>query len=125
MAATYGRTTWRRRHDHAPSVTNPIRFLRLTTLPETRRAIFGAVRSGRARDLVRTAHDNPRALLRELKDPVYAAGLLRTAARHPATRELGGASLMFVPGRYVTVGLAAMWAGRRFLERSVAPRRGR
>ncbi len=104
---------------------NPIKFLRLTTLPVTRRTLIDAVRSGRARDLVRTAHDDPRGLVRDLRDPRTAFGLIRTAARHPATRELGGASLMFLPGRYVTLGLAAMWAGRRFLLRPVGPRRGR
>jgi hypothetical protein len=101
-----------------PSVTNLTKVGRLTTLPETRRAIVSAVRTGRARDLVwRASHDRG-GLLRELRDPTNAVGLVRTAVRHPATRELGSASFMFMPGRYLTVGWAAMWAGRRLFRHS-------
>ena len=100
------------------------RIVRLGTLPETRRAIIAAVRTGRARDVVWRASNDRRALLRELRDPSNTFGLLRTAVRHPATRELGTASLMFMPGSYLRFGWVAMWAGRRLLRRSNRPSRG-
>ena len=98
--------------------------MRLTTLPATRRAIVDAVRTGRARDVVWRASNDRRALLSELRDPANAFGLLRTAARHTATRELGSASLMFMPGSYIRYGWVALWAGRRLLRRSDHPSKG-
>ena len=119
-----GRTTSRRRHDLPSVVSNLTKVVRLTTLPETRRAIIAAVRTGRARDLAWRASNDRRALLRELRDPTNAFGLLRTAVRHPATRELGTASVMFMPGGYLRFGWVALWAGRRLLRRSDRPSRG-
>ena len=100
-----------------PSVTNLSRIARLGTLPETRRAIASAARSEQLREGLRLAATDRRTLLRELRDPRNALGFARTAVRHPATRELGSASLLFLPGRYLTLGWTAAWAGRRFLRR--------
>jgi len=100
-----------------PSVTNLTRIARLGTLPETRRAIQSAARSEQLRHMVRLAAHDRRALVRELRDPRAALGFVRDAVRHPATRELGSASLLFLPGRYLTLGWTAAWAGRRLLRR--------
>ena len=47
--------------------------------------------------------------------------LFRTAIRHPASRELGSASLIFLPGRYLPLGWAATWAARKVARRFVDP----
>jgi hypothetical protein len=57
------------------------------------------------------------ALLRDLRNPGNARDVVRSAARHPAARELATAGLIFLPGRYLAVGLAAAWAARRVLLR--------
>jgi hypothetical protein len=103
------------------SVTRLARLARLATLPETRSAIVAAGRSEILRDVARRAVHDRSALIRDLRDPANARDLVRTAARHPAARELASAGLLFLPGRYLPIGWAATWASRRILHRYLDP----
>jgi hypothetical protein len=104
-----------------PSITKLTRLARLSTLPETRRAVIAAARSDDLRDLAHRATTDRQGLVRDLRDPANARELLRAALRHPAGRELGSVSLMLLPGRYLPVGWAVTWAGskiaRRYIDR--------
>ena len=102
-----------------PSVTRLGRFARLATLPETRGAIVAAARSDALRGLARRAVNDRAALVRDLRNPAKARDVLRSATRHPATRELASAGLLFLPGRYLPLGWAASWATHRVLRRYV------
>ena len=104
-----------------PSFTRVARIARLVTLPETRRAVLAAARSPALRDIARRASTDRAGLLRDLRSPANARGLLRDAVRHPATRELADAGLMFLPVRYIPLGWAASRAGSRILRRFVDP----
>jgi hypothetical protein len=104
-----------------PSFTRVARIARLVTLPETRRAVLAAARSPALRDIAQRASTDRAGLLRDLRSPANARGLLRDAVRHPATRELADASLMFLPVRYIPLGWAASRAGGRVLRRFVDP----
>lgn len=104
-----------------PSITKMTRLARLATLPETRRAVIAAARSDDLRDIARRASTDRRGLIRDLSDPANARYLFRTAIRHPASRELGSASLIFLPGRYMPLGWAATWAARKVARRFVDP----
>lgn len=86
---------------------------RLGTLPETRRALAAAARSSSTRELARRAVHDRAALAREMRQPARLRDVLLETVRHPATRELGGVGLLFIPGRYLGVGWAAGWAARR------------
>jgi hypothetical protein len=99
------------------SLTRLLRVARIATLPETRRAVAAAARSEALRDIRRRAVNDRVALVRDLGDRANARDLLRKAARHPATRELASAGLMFMPVRYVPLGWAASWATQRLLRR--------
>lgn len=103
-----------------PFVTGLLRLRRLATLPETRRAIAAASRSEAVRDIARrAAHDRP-ALIRDLAHPANVRAMVRAAVRHPATHELAGAGLMFLPVRYLPLGVASAWVARRVLRRYTA-----
>ncbi len=102
-----------------PSITKLSRIARLATLPETRRAVSAAARSDDLRDFARRASTDRRGLVRDLRDPANARELLRAAFRHPAGRELGAASLIFLPGRYLPVGWAVTWAGSKIAGRYI------
>ena len=107
-----------------PSLTRLARLAslaRLLSLPETRGAIAAAARSDAVHDLARRAADDRAALLRDLRDPANIRYLVRSAARHPAAHELASAGLMFLPGRFLPLGLAASWATRRILRRYLDP----
>ncbi|HEX5590864.1 MAG TPA: hypothetical protein VFX65_11295 [Candidatus Limnocylindrales bacterium] len=91
------------------------------TLPETRRLIVATARSETVRNLARRTVNDRAALVRDLRDPANARDLVRSAARHPATQELANAGLMFLPGRYLPLGLVATWATRRIFRRFVDP----
>jgi hypothetical protein len=104
-----------------PSVIRLARVVRLATLPETRGAIVAAAQSDTLRDLARRAKTDRAALARDLRDPANARDLLRSAARHPATRELATAGLMFLPGRYLPLGMIATWATQRVFRRYLDP----
>src|SRR5664280_11379 len=65
------------------------------------------------RDLRQRAVHDRGALVRDLRNPANARDLVRDAARHPATRELASAGLMFLPLRYLPVGWAATWVAHR------------
>ena len=104
-----------------PSLTRVGRIVRLATLPETRRAVLTALHSPALRDIAQRASTDRAGLVRDLKSPAHARGLLRDAVRHPATRELADASLMFLPIRYLPVGWVASRAARRILRRYVDP----
>jgi len=104
-----------------PSVTALARVVRLATLPETRGMIVAAARSEAFRELVRRAVNDRAALVRDLRDPANARDLVRSAVRHPAARELATAGLMFLPVRYLPLGLAASWATHRVLNRYFDP----
>ncbi len=50
-----------------------------------------------------------------------ARALVRATAVHPATRELAGASLAFLPGRFLPLGWVATWAANRVVRRHRRP----
>lgn len=102
-------------------MTRLARVVRLVTLPETRRLIVATARSETLRNLARRTVNGRAALVRDLRDPANARDLVRSAARHPATQELANAGLMFLPGRYLPLGLVATWATRRILRWFVDP----
>ncbi len=104
-----------------PSVTRLARMIRLVTLPETRRLLAAAAGSETVRVFARRAANDRTALVRDLRDPANAQNLVRSAARHPATRELASAGMLFLPMRYMPLGWAATWAAHRFLRRFVDP----
>jgi hypothetical protein len=94
---------------------------RLVSLPETRALLAAAARSETVREFARRAASDRVALARSLRDPANAQNLVRSAARHPATRELASAGMLFLPLRYMPLGWAATWAAHRFLRRYVDP----
>lgn len=100
-----------------PTPTRLARLAHLATLSETRGVIVAAAHSATLRDFARRAVNDRAALVRDLRNPANARALVRGAARHPATLELANAGLMFLPGRYLPLGLAASWATRRVLRR--------
>jgi hypothetical protein len=104
-----------------PPVTRLARLVRVVTLPETRGVIVAAAHSQTLRDLRRRAVHDRGALVRDLRNPANARDLVRDAARHPATRELASAGLMFLPLRYLPVGWAATWVAHRVLRGHVDP----
>jgi hypothetical protein len=104
-----------------PPVTRLARIVRLVTLPETRGVILAAARSQTIRDLARRAVDDRAALVRDLRDPANTRDLVRSAVRHPASRELLSAGLLFLPARYLPLGWALTWASRKALRRYVEP----
>jgi hypothetical protein len=102
-----------------PPVTRLVRLVRLVTLPETRGVLVAAAHSETLRDIRRRAVHDRGALVRGLGNPANARHLIRSAALHPATRELASAGLMFLPLRYLPVGWAATWVAHRVLRRHV------
>jgi hypothetical protein len=104
-----------------PSPTRLARLVRLATLPETRGLIVAAAQSETLRDVAQRAVRDRTALMRDLRTPANARDLVRGAARHPATRELASAGLLFLPGRYLPLGWAATWATQRALRRYLEP----
>jgi hypothetical protein len=98
-----------------------LKLARLATLPETRSLIVAVARSETARDIARRARSDRAALVRDLGNPANARDLVRSAATHPATRELATAGLIFLPGRYVPLGWVATWAARKAIRRYVDP----
>lgn len=98
-----------------------VRLVGLGTFPETRGLIVAVARSGSVRGLAqRAVHDRP-GLVRDLADMHQAGALVRAAAIHPATRELAGAGLVFLPGRFLPLGWAATWAAHKALRRLIGP----
>src|SRR5450759_5362699 len=108
-----------------PPATRLARLARGATLPETRGLIVAAARSNSLRGLIRRAVEDRAGVLRDLRHPSHPRDLIRTAARHPAIRELADVGLVFVPLRYVPLGWVAKWATarvwRRFVDRPVRP----
>jgi hypothetical protein len=104
-----------------PPVTRLARLVRVVTLPETRGVIVAAAHSQTLRDIRQRAIHDRGALVRDLRNPANARDLVRDAARHPATRELASAGLLFLPVRYVPLGWAATWVARRVLRRHLDP----
>jgi hypothetical protein len=102
-------------------VTRLARLVRVVTLPETRGVIVAAAHSQTLRDLRQRAVHDRGALVRDLRNPANARDLVRSAARHPATRELASAGLLFLPVRYVPLGWAATWVAHRVLWRHPDP----
>jgi hypothetical protein len=105
-----------------PSITNLGRVARLATLPETRRLIFAARRSDALRRVARRVATDRAGMVRDLRDPATARHAIRAVARHPVVSELADAGLMFLPGRYLPIGWAAIWAGKRALRRVAGTR---
>src|SRR5450756_2035986 len=103
------------------SVTRLARLVRIVSLPETRGLIVAAAHSDTLRDIGQRAVHDRGALVRDLRNPANARDLVRDAARHPATRELANAGLMFLPLRYLPVGWAATWVAHRVLRRHIDP----
>lgn len=104
-----------------PTLTRLARVVRLATLPETRSVIVAVVQSETLRDVARRAVNDRAALVRDLRNPANARDFVRSAARHPAARELASVGLVFLPGRYLPLGWAAIWAARKVLRRSIDP----
>ena len=104
-----------------PPVTRLARLVRLVTLPETRGLIASAAHSETLRDIRQRAVHDRAALVRDLRNPANARDLVRSAARHPAARELASAGLMFLPLRYLPVGWAATWVAHRVVRRHLDP----
>lgn len=104
-----------------PTLTRLARVVHLATLPETRGVIVAAAQSETLRGVARRAVNDRAALVRDLRNPANARDFVRSAARHPAARELASAGLMFLPGRYLPLGWAATWAAHRFLRRYIDP----
>ena len=97
------------------------KLVRLATLPETRGLIVAVARSDVARDIAQRARTDRAGLVRDLSRPANARELVRSAATHPATRELATAGLILLPGRYVPLSWVATWAARRALRRYIDP----
>ena len=104
-----------------PTLTKIARAVRLVTLPETRGMIVAAAQSESLRGVARRARSDRAALVRDLTNPANARDFARATVRHPATRELASAGLLFLPGRYLPLGWAASWAVRRVLRRYTDP----
>src|SRR5450756_2948835 len=83
------------------SVTRLARLVRIVTLPETRGLIVAVAHSKTLRDIGQRAVHDRGALVRDLSNPANARDVVRSAARHPAVRELASAGLMFLPIRYL------------------------
>jgi hypothetical protein len=93
------------------------RLAQIGTLPETRRLLLTPAARRRVRAAgSRIAHDRVQ-FARDLANPADVRAFVRSAVQHPATRELAGVGLMFMPGRYLPVGWAAGWATRRIARR--------
>jgi hypothetical protein len=93
------------------------RAAQIGTLPETRRLLFRIAKRHNVRATAsRFAHDRVQ-FARDLVNPADVLAFARSAIQHPATRELTGVGLMFVPGRYLPIGWAATWATRRIARR--------
>lgn len=101
-----------------------LRLARLATLPETRTLIVAVATSTTVRDVARRVRTDRAGLVRELKDPAVARGLVLGAATHPATRELATAGLVLIPGRYLPAGWVASWAAREAYRRYADPLAG-
>lgn len=104
-----------------PSLTKIARVARLVTLPETRGLLVAVAQSEALRDIAERAVHDRSGLVRDLRKPANVRDLLRSAVRHPATRELADAGLLFLPARYLPVGWVATWAAHRVLRRYVDP----
>src|SRR5450756_957083 len=104
-----------------PSMTRLARLVRIVTLPETRGLIVAAAHSETLRDIGQRAVHDRAALVRDLRNPANARDLVRSAARHPAARELASAGLLFLPLRYLPVGWAATWVAHRVVRRHLDP----
>ncbi len=100
-----------------PKLIRLARVVRLMTLPETRAVLVTAVRSERLHEIAHQARTDRGALLRDLRDAAKARDLAQRAARHPATRELATAGLLFLPVRYVPVASVATWLASKTLRR--------
>jgi hypothetical protein len=86
-------------------------------LPETRRVLLSPDSRRHIRNAAsRVVHDRAR-LARDLARPADIRAFAESAVQHPATRELAGVSLMFMPGRYLPIGWVAGWASRRIARR--------
>lgn len=90
-------------------------------MPGTRAAIVAAAESTTLRDLIDRARNDRAGLVRDLRDPANARHLVRSAARHPASRELLSSGLLFLPARYIPLGWALTKASGKFLRRYVDP----
>src|SRR5450759_1953597 len=108
-----------------PPVTRLARLVRVVTLPETRGLIAAAARSETLRDIRQRAVHDRGALVRDLRNSANARDLVRSAARHPAARELASAGLMFLPLRYLPLGWAATWVAHRAKDDSSSSSAGR
>jgi hypothetical protein len=111
-----------------PTLTRFARVVRIATLPATRGLIVAAARSETLRDVARRAVNDRAALVQDLRNPAHARDFVRSAARHPAARELASAGLLFLPARYLPLGWAATWAAtwaaHRVLRRYIDPPTG-
>lgn len=104
-----------------PSPLRLASLLRSGTFPETRRLAIQSVRSGAVGAAARRIRHDRIGLLRDLGDPSAAPGRVRTVIGHPATRELAGASLLFLPARYIVpIGWATAWAAGRLRRHRVS-----
>jgi hypothetical protein len=100
-----------------PLTSRLVRIARLLTLAETRGLIVAVAHSTRLRTVAHRAVNDRRALARDLVAPANARALVHDVVHHPAVAELANVGLMFLPGRYLPLGWAATWLGRRVLRR--------
>ena len=96
------------------------RVARLAASLATGGLLSAVSRSPMARQLGRRAVTDPGGLVRDLADPAKARVLVASASDDPALRQLAQTGLVFLPLRYVPLGYAALWAGRKVLRRYLA-----
>ena len=99
------------------------RVVHLGTFPETRGLLKAAIVSEELRVLAGRAFHDKRGLTRDAADPRRVVAFALNAARHPATRELADAGMLFLPGRYLALGWLATSAGRRLVRGHGSARR--
>ena len=79
---------------------------------------MSTVRAGHVQNAARRAIHDRAGMFRDVRDQATSGDLLRATVQHPATRELAGAGLLFLPVRYMPLGWAATWAARRIIRPS-------
>jgi hypothetical protein len=93
------------------------RLTQIGTLPETRGILFSPATRRQLRATARRLVHDRAELARDLVRPAGVRAFAQGAFGHPATRELAGVALLFLPGRYLPIGWATGWATRRIARR--------
>ena len=93
------------------------RLAQIGSLPATRELVFSPATRRHVRAAARRLVHDRAELARDLVRPADVRAFARSAIQHPATHELATVGLAFMPGRYLPIGWAAGWAGRRVARR--------